>query len=190
MIPSPHPQSATASTTATQPHRRTIADDARGFRIDVPSTWTVRHDFSSSYLANGAWKTFAAPDSQGTPVLALIVPGSDRITDAEIRIGISRAADEVRRCAAPPSAVRSGSVATPRINGVAFNAYAAGDAAMSHYLDVRSYRTVHDGTCYAIDLLVYGTNPEVYSPPATPPFTRQHAFAQMRAVLDTFRFSR
>jgi hypothetical protein len=163
-------------------------DGAWGFRIDTPPGWTLRHDFQSSYLANGAWKTFAAPDSQGQPVLSLAVPGSNQVTDAEIRIGASRDPVEVRRCTEPPSTVVAGSVATQRINGVPFTTFEARDAAMSHRLDVRAWRAAHGGACYAIDLLVFGVNPQVYDPPATAPFSDAHAFEAMGAVLRSFAF--
>ncbi|HET9818997.1 MAG TPA: hypothetical protein VFP92_07540, partial [Rhodanobacteraceae bacterium] len=159
------------------------------FTIDVPPGWAIHHGFESSYLANGAWKTYAGPQSQGTPVVALVVPGSNRITDAEIRIGVSKSAAEVGRCTAPPDAVRAGSLGHQAIDGVEFTTSAASDAAMSHHLDVQSYRVVHDDTCYAIDLLVYGVNPQVFDPPATPPFSREQAFIRMQPVLESFRFT-
>jgi hypothetical protein len=159
-----------------------------GFSIDLPAGWQVRRGFRGGYLASDAWKTYAAPDSHGTPVIAMAVPGSNHVTAAEIRIGASRSPEEVARCTKPPNATRAGGAGQVTINGIRFTRFDAGDAAMSHYLDVRSYRTVHEGACYAIDLLVYGTNPEVYSPPATPPFTRQQAFARMQQVLQGFRF--
>jgi hypothetical protein len=53
---------------------------------------------------------------------------------------------------------------------------------------VHAFRAVHDGACYAIDLLVFGVNPEVYDPPATPPFSDARAFDAMRAVIRTFAF--
>ncbi|HEX5354455.1 MAG TPA: hypothetical protein VFW60_10270 [Rhodanobacteraceae bacterium] len=183
-------QAAIASTAPTRTNNRTLTNDAWGFRIEAPPGWEVRHDFRSGYLANGAWKTFAPPDSQGKPILTLTVPGSNRISDAELRIGASRAAGEVRRCTTPPSAMRPGSVATQRINGVAFTIFEAGDAAMSHHLEVHAWRVLHDGTCYAVDLLVFGVNPQVYDPPATPPFSNAQAFAKMHAVLQTLRFTR
>jgi hypothetical protein len=185
----PPPQAvipATASSASESPHA--FVSQAWGFRIDTPSGWTLRRDFQSSYLANGAWKTFAAPDSQGEPVVSLTVPGSNHITDAELRIGVSRAPAEVQRCTAPPSAMRAGSIATQRINGVPFTTFEAADAAMSHHLTVHTFRVVHGGACYAIDLLVFGVNPQVYDPPATPPFSDAKAFAAMRAVIQTFRF--
>ena len=163
---------------------------AWGFRIDVPRGWTTRKDFRSGYLANGAWKAFATPDSQGEPVLSLTMPGSNRVTDAEIRIGASRAPEEVQRCTAPPPAAAADSVTTRRINGIAFTTFKAGDAAMSHHLNVRAYRVVRNGACYAIDLLVFGVNLQVYDPPVKPPFSDAHAFDAMRAVVRTFSFER
>ena len=154
---------------------RAFVSQAWGFRIGAPSGWTLRRDFQSSYLSNGAWKTFTTPGSQGEPVVSLIVPGSNHITDAELRIGASRDPAEVRHCAAPPSAVIAGSVATQRINGVSFTTFEAENAAMSHHLTVHAWRVMHDDACYAIDLLVFGVNPQVYDPPATPPISDAHS---------------
>jgi hypothetical protein len=168
----------------------TFVNNAWGFRIEVPASWTPRRDFRSSYLADDSWKAFAAPDSKGEPVLSLSMPGSNQITDAEIRIGASRAPAEVQSCTAPPSAAVAGSAATQRTGGVAFATFEARDAAMSHHLDVHAFRVVHDGACYAIDLLVFGVDPQVYDPPATPPFSDAHAFDAMRSVIRTFAFER
>jgi hypothetical protein len=184
----PPPSSAPAGASSAPRPSRALVDEAWGLRIDTPPGWTLRHDFQSSYLADGAWKTFAAPDSRGQPVLSLVMPGSNQVTDAEIRIGASRDPAEVQHCTEPPSAVVTGSVATQRIGDIAFTTFEARDAAMSHHLDVRAWRTVHDGACYAIDLLVFGVNPQVYDPPATPPFSDAYAFEAMRAVLGSFAF--
>lgn len=112
-----------------------------------------------------------------------------QITDAEIRIGVSNATTEVHQCTTPPGAARPGSLAHKEVGGVDFVTFTASDAAMSHPLDVHSYRSVHDGVCYAIDLLVYGVNPQVLGPPATPPFSREQAFTYMRSVLATFNLA-
>ena len=169
-------------------HENAFVSAAWGFRIDVPPGWTVQRDFRSGYLANGAWKSFAPPDSHGQSVLALSMPDSNNITDAEIRIGASRDAREVHDCTTPPGAMRPGSIATRKIHGVTFTTFEAADAAMSHHLDVHACRTVRSGTCYAIDLLVYGVNPAVYDPPATPSFSDAYAFAAMREVLRSLEF--
>lgn len=173
---------------ATTPHRYANAD--WGFAIDHPDGWRLARGFPGTYLANGSWRTFADPGSQGTAVVALVVPGSNHISAAEIRIGASTATDAIAHCTQPPSATRPGSVASQDIGGTGFTRFVAEDAAMSHRLRVHGFRTVHDGACYAIDLAVFGTNPDVYDPPATPPFRDNDVFARMQAVLRSFRFTR
>src|SRR5690606_15412662 len=63
-------------------------DSEYGFRIAVPAGVTPRQDFSGSYLAGQDWKAYAEPGSQGVPRLAMALPGSNRITTAELRIGV------------------------------------------------------------------------------------------------------
>ncbi|HJU08581.1 MAG TPA: hypothetical protein VJ727_08895 [Rhodanobacteraceae bacterium] len=176
--------------TASPPSAPAYTDTNWNFSIDVPPDWKVEHDFAHGYLADGAWKTYAAPDSRGMPVISLTMPGSNQITSAELRIGASREANEIAHCATPPDSIRAGSLHSERIGNAQFITFEASDAAMSHYLEVKSFRAVHDGACYAIDLLVYGTNPQVYDPPPTPPFSKEQAFAKMHTVLQTFRFTR
>lgn len=175
---------------ATGTNLQVLESNRFGFRIEYPKDWTARPDFRGGYLANGDWKTYAPPGSQGTPVAALVMPGSNHVTAAEVRIGVSRVADEVKACATPPSSLRAGSTDRERIDGADFVRFEANDAAMSYYLDVRSYRAVHDDACYALDLLVYGTDPQVYDPPRRPPFSKEQAFAAMHDVLRTFHFTR
>ena len=66
------------------------------FRIATPPGIRQRHDFKRTYMSNGAWKAFAGPDSQGQPLLALVLPGSNKITAAELRIGVSDQARQDR----------------------------------------------------------------------------------------------
>lgn len=41
---------------------------------------------------------------------------------------------------------------------------------------------------YAMDVLVFGTHPEVYNPPAIPPFTKKQAFARLLPVARHLQF--
>ena len=68
------------------------------------------------------------------------------------------------------------------------DAFALADAGMSHFREARAFRTVHEGTCYAIDVVVSGTTPAVYDPPARPPFTIDYAFSRLLPIVETFRF--
>lgn len=187
--PTPAPASAPAIAETSPPqadHRYQAPSGA--FSIVIPADVQRRDDFHRSYMDNGAWKAYAGRDSHGQPVLALVLPGSNKITAAELRIGVSDQASEVTDCTnRPGAAVGVSDEAT--INDTAFSHFHARDAAMNHYLDVQAYRAVHDGRCYAIDLWIAGTNPQVYDPPATPPFSRAEAVRRLHALLATFRFN-
>lgn len=165
-----------------------LVDAAHGFALTVPHDMHVQRDFQRSYLADTAWKTFAGDDRHGTPVLALVLDGSDHVTAAELRIGIGDDAAARAHCLDVPSSGVPAQAAQVTLAGVPFTRFHAADAAMSHYLDVEAYRAVHAGRCYAIDLLLTGTRPEVYDPPATPPFTQEHARQRLRAALAGLRF--
>ena len=69
------------------------------------------------------------------------------------------------------------------VGGVAFVHFHAEDAAMSHYQQVDGYRSVRNGRCVAIDLMVGGTRPEVHDPPRTPPFTVSVARVRLQQAL-------
>jgi hypothetical protein len=176
---------STASTTpaSTMP---TYADNDRAFAIAVPKDMQLRHDFQRSYLGDDGWKSAAGSDKHGEPAIALVLAGSDRITAAELRIGVGSDDDAKAHCLEPSANASPSETVT--LAGTPFTHFHAADAAMSHYLDMDSYRAVHDGRCYAIDLLVTGTRPEVYDPPAVPPFTQDAAKKRLHEALSGFRW--
>ncbi|MBB6182806.1 hypothetical protein [Oleiagrimonas soli] len=161
---------------------------AFGFRLDYPKGMLEQRSFTGGYISNDAWKAYASPDSKGTPVVALILPGSDDVSRAALRIGASRDPQSVNDCLKAPSTAR-GASGTRSIHGARFTYFEAGDAAMNHYMHTHSYRLVHDGACIAIDLMVTGTNPQVYDPPRKPPFTQDDAFARLQQALRGFHFT-
>lgn len=161
-----------------------------GIQLRYPAGLELHRDFSASYLSNGAWKTYAGADAPpGHPLVALVMPTSNEVTAGELRIGVSRDPAAIRTCRNIPSAALPDSVGTTMIDGVPFTTYKARDAGMSHYLMVRSYRAAHKNTCYAMDVLVYGTNPKVYDPPRTPPFTADQVFARLVPVAEALQFT-
>jgi hypothetical protein len=185
--PSPTSGPAAAASAPLAAAGPTYSDSRQGFAIAIPAGMQLRHDFRRSYLGDASWKAFAGADDHGTPAIALVLDGSNRITAAELRIGIGTDSDALAHCRdVPASSAAPASDATTLAGAPAIHFHAA-DAAMSHYLDVDSYRVVHAGRCYAIDLLLTGTRPEVYDPPATPPFDRADAQRQLHEALNGFR---
>ncbi|MCW6026700.1 hypothetical protein K4043_01585 [Stenotrophomonas sp. SRS1] len=161
-------------------------EGASGVAVGPVAGTRVAHDFQRDYLASPAWKLFAPPDSVGTPLVALVLDGSDRLTAGELRIGRSDNAAAIKTCLEMPAEATGPAVAaTVDIGGVPFTHFTVGDAAMSHYVNAESYRAVHGGGCYAIDLVVAGTRPEVYDPPPTPPFAQEEAASRLAEALKT-----
>ncbi|MEI7037056.1 hypothetical protein [Fulvimonas yonginensis] len=166
-----------------------VVDRAAGIAIAVPQGMHLRRDFRRDYLGDAGWKAFADADGHGRPVLALVLDGSDAITTAELRIGMGSDAQALAHCRdVPPSGVAP-EASTVTLDGVPFLRFHAADAAMSHYREVEAYHAVHAGRCYAIDLLLTGTRPEVYDPPATPPFDRVAAKVKLQRALASLRFT-
>lgn len=137
-----------------------------------------------------SWKLFAGQDSVGTPLVGVVLDGSNKITSGEMRIGSSDNAASVAACLAlPAEAAGPASPDAVEIGGVPFTHFKVADAAMSHYVSADSYRAVRNGTCYAIDLVVAGTRPEVYDPPRIPPFSQQQAQARLSKALDSVHWA-
>lgn len=177
----------TAAAPATAPS--VFTDKPLGLSVRVPQDMTLRHDFQRSYLDAAAWQAFAGDNGQGRPLAALVLKGSDKVTAAELRISESANADALAHCEDVPASAQPGSVSTRSLGGVSFQRFRAGDAAMSHYLQVEGYRAIRQGQCVAIDLLVFGTRPEVYDPPRTPPFSQDQAWQALHAALDGVHWS-
>lgn len=159
-----------------------FAEPGKGIAVRPVAGTHLAHDFKRSYLTLDAWKLYPAPGSAGTPLVAVVVNGSNEVTSAEMRIGRSTTAADITACRVPP-AQASGAAAPVVVGGVAFAHFKTSDAAMSHYVSADSYRAVRDGACYAIDLIVAGTRPEVYDPPRTPPFSQAAADKALAAAL-------
>ncbi len=167
-----------------------FSDDEIGIALAPKPGFALRREFTRDYLSNGDWKTFAAPDVRGEPLVALVLDGSDKITAAELRIGTSTDSHALVTCLDPPEGATTEPPDEVRIDGQAFRHFRASDAAMSHYQSVDAYRSVRNGRCLAIDLLIAGTRPEVYDPPATPPFDEANARARLQEALGAVRIIR
>jgi len=184
------PFPAALHSSADQQH---FTSETFGFTIDYPADFKIKQHFDDNYFINGSsWKVFAGQNEQGSPVLALVLKGSNDITRGELHIGISRDPQSIRTWLQPPPGYLPPtqlSVHT-KLGDADFTTFELNDAGMSHRLDAHSYRTVHAGACYAIDLLVTGTSPDVYDPPRTPPFSDAYALKRLQQAVQDFSFTR
>lgn len=159
-----------------------------GVELAYPEDGVQGSDGATGYFDNHGWRVGAGPGEQGERLLALRLDGSDNVTAGELRLGASRDPARLKDCTAPGNLAGVRKTGDTRLAGVTFTTFRGGDAGMSHYQNVRAYRAVRDHTCYAIDLVVEGTNPEVYDPPRKPPFSQEQAFHRLRTLLAGFSF--
>jgi hypothetical protein len=159
-----------------------------GFSFEYPPELEVGAA-SASYLLPDTWSVFADPENPdaGVPVVSLMYPGSNEVLSAEMRVGVSTDPETVVACTTAPY---DGVLAeTDTLNGNQVVALSQSSAAMNHVSHVRAYRIVHDGACYSIERILYGTNPEVYDPPREVPFAQATAESVIDSVSDTFQFT-
>ena len=193
------PTLTSTSTQSAIPAGWTTYTDAKyGFEISYPSALTPTTTFTSYYHLPNAWRVGAMPNSSGQAILSIPVYRLDnrlyypRYFDAEIRIGASSNPTDVKNCY---STYGYGSPTPPTdetINGIKFRAFPLESAGMMQYLIGVSYRTVHNGVCYAIEQLKAGSNYRnpTSSPQDIPQSVLDNYYNQASAIVQTFRFTK
>lgn len=175
------PAVTASAATAALDHVRPWQDEALGLALPVPTGARLVAGFPAGYFGT-PWKAFAGEDEPGRAVIAVVLPGSNTISSAQLRVGVSEDARAIARCTLPPQGLLRGAVRTLEHEGIAFTQFNAADAAMNHSLSVQAYRTVWRRRCYAIDLWLAQVNPQVYDPPAKSPFTQAQAEQSLQAL--------
>lgn len=156
------------------------------FSFEYPDDLKPETNFSQSYLLSDSWNLLAVSTSTGEKIVNLKVPNSDDVTSGELRIGASRNPEAIQDCLNPPDYLTA-EQKNISINNNTFTEIHFSEGAMNHYSDVYAYRLIKNSTCYAVDVFVVGTNPEVYDPPRTAPFTKEYAFDRLRQILNTLK---
>ncbi|MFP1681508.1 hypothetical protein ACLD0W_03295 [Alloalcanivorax sp. C16-1] len=162
-----------------------------GIAVDYPKDGVVRVDdreAGKGYFNEGGWRVGVGPDQPGAALLVLRLKGSDEIRTGELRLGASRDEQARASCTEPDAWARPNSVGEAELDGVAFTTFQGGDAAMNHSRQVHAWRALRDGTCFAIDLVVQGSNGQVYDPPRQAPFSETRAFNDLSALLGGVHF--
>lgn len=158
-----------------------------GVTLSYPKTVKAQQGFTSNYFMNTRWNPDARDHQPGQGLLTLTLPASNKLLTGELRLGVSR--HTTSKCALPDSG-NSGDVTTTTIDGTPFKRRDTRDAGMNHFLLRHAYRGLANGHCYAIDLIVSGTNPGVYPDNPKPPMSKQVAFQKLAKLLDGLSFSK
>ena len=144
---------------------KTFASPAWGIALRYPADLAPSETFTPNYFDRGAWRvSYAADVGAGARIVAFALPplrasdaGGDSEATAELRIGASRDPDVVASCLA--YGMNSGDnveTAARTLGGVTFTEVPDnGDGGMQQRISSDDLRAVHDGACYAVDLVQY-----------------------------------
>jgi len=180
----------------------TYNNDQFGFSLSYAKELTPETAFKQFYALSNNWRAYPAPDSKGTPVVAIPVFRIDHggvatgqpyplYFSAEVRVGVSSDPKDVTDCLKNDAGFTDQKVTDTVINGIPFKQFEIGDAAMMQYVKGVSYRAVYNSACYAIEQLKAGS---IYTDPSmTPGYseTELDAFYQKGdAIVQTFKFTK
>ena len=197
------PTSATATSTSvvatTTPPLTGLAiytNGQYGFSIFYPQRDTTETTFDSQYHLPATWRVNALPTATGTPILAIVdykIPNQTtypRYFETEVRIGASNDPQEIAAC----EKVGNGemAIADKVIGGVTWKAFSLQDDAMMQYLNGISYRTMHDGYCFALEEIETGSSyrDESTSTSDISDATLAQKFQDLSSIVQSFSFAR
>jgi hypothetical protein len=158
----PTQTTSTTTTTTTTSTAKTYTDSGHTFTFEYPSQFTV----TSGSGTSTDWMTNAT--TSGKLLATLIIPRSfepkTNFADAKFTVGASSNAAAVSTCLSVPPSGGPVQKNVVTINGVSYTKYTSGDAAAGNFYETTSYRTVHNGQCYALEYTIHSTNLSNYSP--------------------------
>lgn len=176
-----------------------------GFSVAFPPTVKTLTAFSTFRNVSNNWRVYAGPAQGGKGVVDLSIYSIDQgdyfvgnpslqkyplFFAADVRIGVS---PDVKNCYLADASVPDEVVTSTTINGIAFRHFSTSQTGTSsgvpYYLQVESYRTVHNNMCYVIEQFKNGST--IHDPKmglAASDATLAGYYATAGTIVKTFRF--
>lgn len=168
------------------------ASGMHGFVISYPETAYFDESVAFSRDLANEW----ALGRPGFPIVAIV--SYTRTSDtsyprdyaAFVRIGTSEKAGDVAACEKADTSLGEEPLPDREISGVLWKAFSYQDAAMMQYVKGVSYRTVHDGKCYALEKIATGSSyREEPSPDDLTDEALEAEYAKLDAIVGHFMFA-
>jgi len=163
--------------------------NSKTFSIAYPIDFQTTDNLLMTPSADWSMNAFG---TTGVKAFTLTVPKAfepqTNFSDATLTVGLSANATAVHECLSP-STEGSTSAATTTINGVAFSVFHSSDAGAGNLYATTSYRTLHSGTCYAIEYTVHSS--QIANYPASynlQPLDEHKIDSLMQQIVGTFTF--
>jgi hypothetical protein len=151
---------------ATSTPDRLPTADRSGWRTYASSTAGVQFQFPpelklSEEKAATGWRVGSV--DPGTVIATVALPENSQpntnLSEAHLRIGMSRNSKAVAECLVPGMRGDQAFKGTPvTVNGTPFTFFRETGAGAGNFYDTSSYRTLRSGTCYAVEITVHSTN--------------------------------
>ena len=164
---------------------------AGGFSIAYPIDFATQDNYPSTSSTN--WRV-GASNISGVQYFTLAVPkafeSQTNFSDATLTVGGSKNNTAIAQCRTPD---QGGEPATATssvtINGITFTIFYSSDAGAGNYYKITSYRTLHNGECYAVEYTIHSGQIANYpSSYHLQPLNEQKIDSLMQNIIGTFKF--
>lgn len=196
--PAPVTDVATTTSSNDLSGRSIYTNGEYGFAVQYPGTARLEETFSPQYHLPATWRANALPDSEGTPIAAIIAYTTEsdhsypRYYVAQVRIGASTDASEVRGCLNATPNQGETELSDVEINGTTWKAFEFQNAGMQQYVKGVSYRTIHEGACIALEKIATGSSyrDDPDSPDDVADDVLEARYQSLDAIVESFIFAR
>jgi hypothetical protein len=164
---------------------------AGGFSIAYPLDFDTQDNYSATPSTD--WR-LDANNASGIKYFTLTVPRAfepqTNFADATLTVGASGATAAIAACMTPDQgAGPATTTSSAAVNDIAFTIFKSSDAGAGNYYETTSYRTLHNGKCYAVEYTVHSAQIANYpSSYDLQPFNEQKINSLMQNIIGTFKF--
>ncbi len=144
-----------------------FSDSQNNFVIKFPSYITSKNTFSTFHELGNNWRMYAGPANQGKPVIEIPVYSIDQgslstgkqtyplFFTALVRVGVS---PNTKECYTPDAGYTNQKITNVTINGTTWKRFSTQEGGMMKYIQVESYRTIHNNMCFAVEQIKNGSS--------------------------------
>ncbi|MDE1874590.1 MAG: MliC family protein [Patescibacteria group bacterium] len=176
---------AAASATTTR-----FTDFAQSYSFAYPSGLPLSGG-DGSYSVD--WRQGAT--SSGMLLAEVVMPGSfepqTNFVDSRFTVGASSDPSAVATCLTSGNGDPTTTFGQTTIDGVSFAELGFGDAGAGNFYKTTSYRTVHNGECYAVEYTIHSSNIANFPPSrGISAFDQQKVASVMDSIVHSFQFAK
>jgi hypothetical protein len=127
-----------------------------GWSIAYPIDFNINDVYVP--VATDNWRQ-GTPGGSGLQLFTLTIPRAfepqTNFSDATLSVGMSGQAGAIAQCLVPEQMPNQTATSSAMINGAVFTVFHLSDAGAGNYYETTSYRTIHQGQCYAVEYTIH-----------------------------------